>query len=232
MYCSIQEAFDSPGQPPAPSKRPKKKRSQERFQATPDPDRPANVAMPPADFIGGGPQQPSYSNILTAIDTDQSYFPHPSEDTTENPYMLEPNWTKQFDGPSVPPWIKERIAAKEAEVPLNPTWVDGQPTLWQKIPAAYTAPAPAPSVPYPDLEDRFSQFESKINNKLDQMFAKLSELDKGKNESSHIEILLFIIGGLFVLLMLDILVKQGTKAMMLIAAAGGGLTTQMKYGGM
>ena len=228
MYCSIQEAFDSP----APAKRPKKKRERvERF--TTDPDRPANVAMPPADHVGGGPQETTYSNILTAIDTDQSYFPHPTQDSADNTYMLEPDWTKQFDGPSVPPWIKERLAAKEAEVPLKPaTLWDGQPTLWQKVPTSYAAEPPSPAPAYPDLDDRFNQLELKINHKLDKMFAKLSDLDKGKNESSHIEIILFIIGGLFVLLMLDILVKQGTKAMMMIAAAGGGQLIQTRYGGV
>jgi hypothetical protein len=224
MYCSIQEAFET--STPAPAfKKPKRKRV-ERF--TPDPDRPANTPPPPVDKIGGG--APNYSNLLTAVDTDQSYFPNPSEDSTENTYMLEPDWTKQFDGPSVPPWIKERIAAKEAEVPLKPTWMDGEATLWQKIPAAYMpppVPAPSTQTPFPteslysDLDNRFHQFESKIESKLDQMFAKLGELDARKTESNHIEIILFIIGGLFVVLMLDILVKQGTKASLMLAAAGG-----------
>jgi hypothetical protein len=228
MYCSIQEAFETSTPAPAP-KKPKRRRV-ERF--TPDPDRPANAPAPPVEKVGGG--STSYSNLLTAIDADQSYFPNPSEDSTENTYMLEPDWTKQFDGPSVPPWIKERIAAKEAEVPLKPTWMDGEATLWQKIPAAYMPPAatasqsPASSnqTPFPtdslysDLDDRFHQFESKIESKLDKMFAKLGELDARKSESNHIEIILFIIGGLFVVLMLDILVKQGTKASLMLAAAG------------
>jgi hypothetical protein len=234
MYCSIQEAFETSTPAQAP-KKPKRRRV-ERF--TPDPDRPANAPAPSIEKVGGG--STSYSNLLTAIDADQSYFPNPSEDSTENTYMLEPDWTKQFDGPSVPPWIKERIAAKEAEVPLKPTWMDGEATLWQKIPAAYAAPTAAtashsqsPSAsafdattPFPsdtlysDLDDRFHQFESKIESKLDKMFAKLSELDARKSESNHIEIILFIIGGLFVVLMLDILVKQGTKASLMLAAAG------------
>ncbi len=238
MYCSIQEAFETSSPvPPATTKkgrsstkqrrpeRPARTGEIERF--TPDPDRPANTPMTPSDYVGGGIQQASYSNILTAIDEDQSYFPHPSEDAqgSENAYMLEPDWTKQFSGPALPPWIKERVAAKEAEIPLKPTptWMDGQATLWQKIPGAYTAPAPAAALPtYPDLDERFHQFESKIDSKLDAMFAKLGELDKGRSESSHIEIILFIIGGLFVLLMLDLLVKQGTRASIMLAAAGGG----------
>lgn len=234
MYCSLQEAFES--SPPAPAPRRKKVKEsfkRDRFQnPTPDPDRPANVTMPPSDHVGGGSSTSTYSNILTATDADQSYFPHPSEDSEiKDPYMLEPDWTKQFDGPSIPPWVKERIAAKEAEVPLRPNWVDGQPTLWQKIPAAYSAPpAPSPSTSltssydsmYSDLDMRFNGFESRMESKLDQMFAKLNDLENGKSESNHIEIILFIIGGLFLLLMLDMLVKQGTKVSMMLAAAGGG----------
>lgn len=226
MYCSIQEAFETSTPAPAPSKKSKRlKRSEPSF--TPDPDRPSN--MPPASVekVGGGGH--SYSNLLSAIDTDQSYFPNPSMDSTDpNTYMLESDWTKQFDGPSLPPWIKERVAAKEAEIPLKPSWMDGEATLWQKIPAAYMpSPAPAPSIAefpthiYPDLDERFLQFESKLESKLDQLFSKLGELDARKTESNHVEIILFIIGGLFIILMLDILVKQGTKACLMLAAAGG-----------
>jgi hypothetical protein len=222
MYCSIQEAFEN-SMPPAPKKPKRSKRPIEPFLT--DPDRPANIPAAPVEKVGGGSN--SYSNLLSAIDADQSYFPHPSEDAPqEKAYMLEPDWTKQFDGPSVPPWIKERIAAKDAEIPLKPpTWMDGEATLWQKIPAAYMPPPPTPAPAaapiYPDLDERFHQFESKIESKLDQMFAKLNELDARKSESNHIEIILFIIGGLFVILMLDILVKQGTKASMMLAAVGG-----------
>ncbi len=230
MYCSIQEAFENsmpPAQAAPAAKRQKRHKSRAPTESfLTDPDRPANAPAAPVEKVGGG--STSYSNLLSAIDADQSYFPTPSEDMpAENAYMLEPDWTKQFDGPSLPPWIKERIAAKEAEIPLKPpTWMDGEATLWQKIPAAYMppppTPAPAAAAPiYPDLDDRFHQFESKIESKLDQMFAKLNELDARKSESNHIEIILFIIGGLFVILMLDILVKQGTKASMMLAAVGG-----------
>jgi hypothetical protein len=144
--------------------------------------------------------------------------------------MLEPDWTKQFEGASVPPWIKERIAAKEAEIPLHPTsLLDNQPTLWQKVPASYTPPLREASASYPDLDERFRLFEDRMESKLERMFAKLSDLEKGRAESSHIEIILFIIGGLFLILMLDMLVKQGTKASILLAAAGGGFKASDLY---
>jgi hypothetical protein len=43
-----------------------------------------------------------------------------------------------------------------------------------------------------------------------------------------LEIILFVLGGIFLVFLLDLLVKQGSQAMMLIAAAGG---AQMAQGG-
>ncbi len=107
-----------------------------------------------------------------------------------------------------------------------PSWMDGGPTLWQRVPAPTQAPATATlsavtaTAPAID-EQRFSRLEQAIESKLERMFAKLEEIDKTRKEANHIEIILFILGGLFLLLMLDMLVKQGTKATMFIAAAGG-----------
>jgi hypothetical protein len=115
-----------------------------------DPDRPA-LPPAPAQYIGGGTganngaaapmmgtDKPMfYSNILTAVDQDASYpaFPHPNDDMegAERAYMLEPDWTTQFKGSTVPSWIRDRLASKSAEIPLKdvePTWMDGESTLW------------------------------------------------------------------------------------------------------
>jgi hypothetical protein len=61
-----------------------------------------------------------------------------------------------------------------------------------------------------------------LQRKLDQMFNKLEQMEVTKSESNLLEILLFVLGGVFLILILDILVKQGTQASMIIAAAGGG----------
>jgi hypothetical protein len=250
MYCSIQEAFQSTIPDTSSANRQHKRSKRNRASPEPfqtalgpspsqgpsatDPDRPANIPLPPAEYVGGGAAKPSYSNMLAALDSNDSYFPNPVDDSDiKDVYNLEPNWASQFDGPSVPPWIKDRIASREAEIPLKPvapgpasnisSWMEGtMPTLWQKVPGAYSmAPAPAP-VSYSVSKDEYDRLERKLDSKLDRMFAKLEELESGKSESCHIEIILFILGGLFLLLMLDMLVKQGTKATMLIAAAGGG----------
>lgn len=201
-----------------------------------EPDRPSNRPAQP-EFVGGGVgtsgSSTSYSNILSATDastTGSNFFlyPHADSPDMESAYLLEPDWTKPFQSASAPPWIKERMAKKEAEVPLTPTpesstLFDGMPTLWQHIPSP--APTSSQSTPaHVDVsEDRLMLLESKLDGKLERMFAKLEALEKGRSESNHMEVILFILGGLFLLLMLDLLVKQGTRASMMLAAAGGGL---------
>jgi hypothetical protein len=62
----------------------------------------------------------------------------------------------------------------------------------------------------------------RLESRLDKLFDKLEAVEKSRSESNHIEIILFILGGLFLILMLDLLVKQGTRACMMVARAGGG----------
>lgn len=201
-----------------------------------EPDRPSN-RPPPSDLVGGGvgnsATPTSYSNLLSATESSAAgsnffLYPHADSPDMETAFLLEPDWTKPFQSATAPPWIQERMAKKEAEVPLTPTpesstLFDGMPTLWQRIPSP--APTSAQSTPAPVeiSEDRLMLLESKLDGKLERMFAKLEALEKGRSESNHMEVILFILGGLFLLLMLDLLVKQGTRASMMLAAAGGGL---------
>jgi hypothetical protein len=225
MYCSINEAFTTT----LPETQRKKKRREGKRPLLPppepfaiDPDRPANRPPQEAEVVSGGKEY--YTNLLSAVDSDDSYFPHPHTDLPgDDMYKLQPDWTQAFNGPSVPSWVKERLAQKEAEIPLQtPSWMEGGPTLYQKIPSAYTVAAPAPAVQGID-ESRLYAVEERLNGRLDQMFSRLDEINKAKSESNHIEIILFILGGLFLLLMLDMLVKQGTKAAIMIASAGGSM---------
>ncbi len=229
MYCSINEAFQDVMTHSPPSALPKRRKKRPALPPEPfqiDPDRPAN--RPPAEVPTNNPPS-EYNNLLKAVAEDQSYFLHSQPASTQDEYTLEPDWTKQFEGPSVPPWIKERIAAKDAEIPLKPTvepvssWMQG---LYQKVPSNYLAPAPAIVPEYPVAaptgpsisDERLLRLESR----LDKLFDKLEAVEKNRNESNHIEIILFILGGLFLILMLDLLVKQGTKACIMVAKAGGG----------
>lgn len=199
-------------------------------------DRPTQ--KPPAvQYVGGGTATPtSYSNILSATDesSGSNFFLHPQPDApgADMAYMLEPDWTAPFKSADAPPWIQNRIANKEAEVPLTlpegngySSLFDGMPTLWQKVPAAEFAPSPHhPSTSTTEVsEDRLMLLESKLDGKLERMFAKLEAMEKGRSEANHMEVILFVLGGLFLVLMLDLLVKQGMRASMMLAAAGGGM---------
>jgi hypothetical protein len=233
MYCSLDEAFQTSGSTPDPmgtppmappsAKQKKKKRHVVPEPFFVDPDRPANRPLPPAEYVGGGGDMspPPSANM------DEHFFPHPNDDIKEaaDAYKLEPDWAAQFRNTDVPSWIKDRMAAKNAEVPLFPAmkpWMDGQPTLWKSS-------QPQPLKADAALDARFAEFEARIDDRLTRMFARLEELDRNRSESNHMEIILFILGGFFLLLMLDMLVKQGMRATMMIAnVAGGGSMAALK----
>jgi hypothetical protein len=206
----------------------KKRRKKRRAPLPPpepqviEPDRPAHRKLPPGELLGGAPssnsQDGSQSEMLNAFET-ADYFPHPAKDVVDkNVYQLEPDWATAFNDTSTPDWIKNRMPHRENEAPLIPSpWLDGQSTLWQKIGKSEQTQA--------NLKGAEVAAESRLDDlqrKLDSMFHKLEQMEVSKSESNLLEILLFVLGGIFLILILDILVKQGTQASMIIAAAGGG----------
>ena len=156
--------------------------------------------------------------MLNAVESEE-YFPHPSvENSDSNVYKLEPDWATAFQDTSAPSWIKERLPNRNAETPLVPSpWLDGAPTLWQKVPASQ-----ATQLDLEGAERKANTGLDELQRKFDSMFQKLEELDSSRAESQHLEIILFILGGIFLLLLLDILVKQGTQAMVLLGQVGAG----------
>ena len=239
--CSLEEAFTSftdtsrnEDQAPAngsPSlfalDADKKRRKKRRAVLPPpepmviEPDRPANRPLPPGELLGGSPmsnsKSSSESEMLNAFET-ADYFPHPAQDVVDKyVYQLEPDWATAFNNTSVPDWIKNRLPHRENEAPLVPSpWLDGQSTLWQKIGKNEQTQA--------DLQGAEVAANERLDDlqrKLDSMFNKLEQMEVTKSESNLLEILLFVLGGIFLILILDILVKQGTQASMIIASAGG-----------
>jgi hypothetical protein len=212
--ASLEEVFGNWGEEP---RNDNKKRKKRRGVLPPEPlviepDRPAHRPLPAAELLGGKPtentESTSISEMLNAAET-SNYFPHPSVDTSdETVYKLEPDWAKAFNADSAPSWIKERMPQRSAETPLVPSpWLDGASTLWQKIPDSMKNT--------PGLRDAEKAATGRIDDlqkKLDAMFQKLNDLESTRAESNHIEIILFVLGGIFLLLLLDILVKQGTQA--------------------
>ncbi len=193
-----------------------------------DPDRPANRPMPPAEVLGGRDDdvneyfEPSILDAVPATPA-TDYFPHPSSDVeSDKVYTLEPDWAKVFNTNPVPDWIRERMPRKDAiaEVPLAPApWFDGSATLWQSIPDSLRTQAgvPAAAAAARGGDARLDDLQKRV----DSMFAKLDELN-GSAANTHMEIIMFVLGGLFLLLLIDLLVKQGTQASLLLAGGFGG----------
>ena len=69
-----------------------------------------------------------------------------------------------------------------------------------------------------------------MQTRIDSLFARLEDTDRVRSESNHTEVILFILGGLFLLLILDLLVKQGTHASMWIAAANNAASSNVMGG--
>ena len=224
--CSLEEAFQTLSEAPSRNEiDPERKRRKKRKMPEPEviePDRPAHRRLPPAELLGGevthNTQSTSISDMLNATESTE-FFPHPSSDVKDTSvYNLAPDWTKVFNDSSAPNWIKERMPRRDAEVPLVPSpWLDGAATLWHNVPESQGTQL--------NLKGAEKAAESRMDSlqlKLDSMFSKMEEMEVGRAESNHLEIILFVLGGVFLLLLLDLLVKQGTQASILMAAASGG----------
>ena len=227
--CSLEEAYPSFSESTSRNDSdPERKRRKKRKMPEPEviePDRPAHRRLPPAELLGGAPtentESTSISDMLNATES-ADFFPNPSVDVKDsNVYNLSPDWTKIFNDSSAPDWIKNRMPRRESEVPLVPSpWLDGAATLGHNVPESTGSQL--------NLKGAETAAESRmdtIQRKLDSMFSKLEAIDTSRAESNHLELILFILGGVFLLLLLDLLVKQGTQASLLLAAAGGGSVT-------
>jgi hypothetical protein len=93
--------------------------------------------------------------------------------------------------------------------------MDGAPTLWKKVPEEQ-----ARQVAVEKVEQKENAKLDILQRKFDSMFKKLEDLESSRSESQHLEIILFVLGGIFIILLLDLLVKQGTQAMVMLGNVG------------
>jgi hypothetical protein len=195
-----------------------------------EPDRPAHRPRSDAELLGGAPERNDTttsisSYLIGTADPAEDYFPYPNgggdEPGFDKQFMLEPNWYEQF---------QSRTPSAETP-PLPGASVDGHSTLYQRVPqhdrktTTYgtdmlrnmVAKAERPQVSFaaaaaaggdPDLQKR-----------INELYNKIDQLEIGRSESNHIEIILFVMTGIFVLLLLDLLLKQGARAIGSIATA-------------
>ena len=200
--CSLNEAYDVFTDPPVVAKQKQKKRKRyllpppENFQSS---DEAPGSSEEPAESMSVG-------SILNAGVSD-SYFPHPTSDVLSNDvYNLDPKWAKMFTDTTAPAWIKDRMPDRQAEPPLIPSaWVDGQSTLWKNV-------NPGSVLDVKGAQTLADSRVEALQKKLDAMFARLDDMDAQKRNGTNLELVMFVFGGFFLLIVLDLLVKQGTTA--------------------
>jgi hypothetical protein len=234
--CSLEEAFPILEQANVDYKSSKKKTKGRRPLLPPpevgtiDPDRPGLRPIPPERLAGSANSnfESSDSPLLTSVQfgsagSDFGIAPDPDY-VNPNEYMLEGHdWSKIFNDNSTPEWLKSRIPKRNSEGSnIIQPWFDGSPTLYEEIPNNWR------SGERRDLQ-KHNDFQTnkldELQMRIDSLFARLEAKESARSEANHTEVILFVLGGLFLLLLLDLIVKQGTNASLLIAAAGGGSNT-------
>jgi len=110
-------------------------------------------------------------------------------------------------------WIRRNLPGRDSELVTPQPWFDSSPTLWQNIPKDWKGGETRDSGSMMQF-NRLDEMQSRI----DSLFARLESVDRVRSESNHTEVILFILGGLFLLLILDLLVKQGTQISLWMAS--------------
>jgi hypothetical protein len=246
-YCSLEEAFQTNISdsvlPPLrqhaieePSSRGEKGRSKSkrvRRSTLPpqepsviEPDRPAHRPKSEAELLGGGVPQNDFTTSLSSYligspDPNEDYFPYPNGadgqgSEFEKQFMLEPNWYEQ---------MQTRLPNPRSETPSLPGYsVDGFSTLYKEVPSPIFR-SDDTSKNSSRQGNPLSHPVTTVNNdpelrrRIDDLFQKIDNLELSRSESVHSEIILFVMVGIFILLMLDLLLKQGSRAISTIAAA-------------
>ena len=193
--CSLEEAF-----PITDGGEPKKKKGKKR-PLLPPPEQDPHIPVPTERFepdsdTWSPPSQSDASWTDFAAAPDPDYF-HPDS------YMLKaPEWADHD-------WIRKNLPGRDSELVTPQPWFDSSPTLWQNIPKDWKGG---------ETRDAAAQRLDEMQSRIDSLFARLESVDRVRSESNHSEVILFILGGLFLLLILDLLVKQGTQISLWMAA--------------
>lgn len=197
-----------------------------------EPDRAAHNYKQPAELLGEKPRNDTTTSISSYLigvnDPGEDYFPYPNgggdEHGFDKSFMLEPNWSDQFI---------DRIPGQRTETPPLPgASVDGYSTLYRNIPYAQSKNDEKGTTLkseeiHEEIKDQHNPttlmgaatINSDLQKRIDEIFNKIDQLEISRTESNHSEIILFVMTGIFVLLMLDLLLKQGCKALGTIASA-------------
>lgn len=160
-------------------------------QPTPDELKMALPTNKPSGFFGADPTDDTFAN----------YNPDAKN------YLMEPTFTSAFRSlnpgtasqPSLPV-----PSVRDIWKPLTPAGVD----------TAFFNHLPPPGGEYRKTTGREAEYGdyTSMSRKMDKILSRLDEIQKGPNpEQSQKEILLFVTSGVFVLFLMDLLVKKGTS---------------------
>jgi hypothetical protein len=252
-YCTIEEAFQSNIADTAlplskhhigeqskleKAKLKSRKHSSKRVPQEPnviEPDRPAHRHKSPAEILSGTPDKNEASSsissyLIGASDPNEDYFPYPTgaggEGEFDKQFLLEPNWYEQ---------LHDRVPRSEnIQVPGWP--VDGKSTLYTDIQPDYRRANDMNN--HTDKENKKAvsvpaamTHDSEMRRRIDEIYQKMDQLEISRSESNHSEIILFVMTGIFVLLLLDLLLKQGSRLLGTIATASAIPQVTMRGGG-
>jgi hypothetical protein len=197
-----------------------------------EPDRAAHNYKQTPELLGAQPRNDTSTSISSYLigvnDPGEDYFPYPhgagDEHGFDKSFMLEPNWSDQFI---------DRIPGQQTETPPLPgAAVDGYSTLYRKVPYVQSKnDEKGTTLKAEEIRDEIKEqhnptslmgaatINPELQKRIDDIFSKIDQLEISRGESNHSEIILFVMTGIFVLLMLDLLLKQGCKALGSIATA-------------
>lgn len=259
-YCTLEEAFQSSitdsalppmrqgllEEPSNKGERGRSKSKKSRRSPLPpqepsvvEPDRPAHRPKSDAELLGGGPPRNDFTTSLSSYligvdDPNEDYFPYPNGadgGDFEKQFMLEPNWYEQ---------MQTRMPHPRAETPPLPgASVDGFSTLYKDVPVPKRRDDEKRYIASPNEKHGSPQTQAatvvtrdpELHKRIDDLFQKIDNLELSRSESNHSEIILFVMTGIFILLMLDLLLKQGARAIGSIAVASSIPTHMIRSGG-
>lgn len=147
-----------------------------------------------------------------------------------NNFLLEPDFTTSFNATGVGKAGSGAVAANGKDANFGLALAGGSPVVpapsvsdyWKPLTKAGSNTAFYSSLPYPggvysddDKEDSNSRATVStrvLNQKLDQIFARMDELGRGGSaEQGQMEVMMFISAGVFVLFAMDMLLKRGAS---------------------
>jgi hypothetical protein len=136
-------------------------------------------------------------------------------------YLMEPSFTTAFKSLNPGTLSKSVLpvpSVRDVWKPLTPTGIDT--AFFKKLPppgGEYTPSDGYPYAPAPGEANRGGNADDYMSyktmyRKMDAILSRLDELQRGPNpEQSQKEILLFVSSGIFVLFMMDLLVRKGSS---------------------